>query len=139
MDDDPTPFERRRFSLLSRPRADERQGTPAAADAAADASARPHAPRWTPSPERRRRTVAHDLYKRIRRGESFWTCVYPLYMRREITRADVRAIVQKGLQEARGNYRLVTKLFNLPPGDYKRFLNFLRKHDCEVPFHEYRR
>jgi hypothetical protein len=23
-------------------------------------------------------------------------------------------------------------------GDYKRFLNFLRKHDCQVPFKEYR-
>jgi hypothetical protein len=23
-------------------------------------------------------------------------------------------------------------------GDYKRFLNFLRKHDCQVPFREYR-
>jgi len=22
--------------------------------------------------------------------------------------------------------------------DYKRFLNFLRKHDCQVPFKEYR-
>jgi len=22
--------------------------------------------------------------------------------------------------------------------DYKRFLNFLRKHDCQIPFKEYR-
>jgi len=32
----------------------------------------------------------------------------------------------------------VTRLFNIEPRDYKRFLNFLRKHDCQVPFSEYR-
>jgi transcriptional regulator with PAS, ATPase and Fis domain len=87
----------------------------------------------------RRRTVADDLYRRLHHGkESFWTAVYPLYMQREITRENVREIVRKGLQETRGNYRLVAKLFNLPPGDYKRFLNFLRKHQCQLPFQEYR-
>ena len=30
------------------------------------------------------------------------------------------------------------KLFNMEPGDYKRFLNFLRKHDCQLPFRDYR-
>jgi hypothetical protein len=26
----------------------------------------------------------------------------------------------------------------MPPDDYKRFLNFLRKHDCHVPFQAFR-
>jgi len=26
----------------------------------------------------------------------------------------------------------------MEPRDYKRFLNFLRKHDCQLPFKEYR-
>ena len=87
----------------------------------------------------RRRTVADDLYRKLRdEQESFWTSVYPLYMRREITRDNVRELVRKGLEEARGNYRIVAKLFNMEPGDYKRFLNFLRKHDCQLPFKEYR-
>ena len=87
----------------------------------------------------RRRTVADDLYRKLREDqESFWTSVYPLYMRREITRENVRELVRKGLEEARGNYRIVAKLFNMEPGDYKRFLNFLRKHDCQLPFKEYR-
>ena len=59
-------------------------------------------------------------------------------MRREITRSNVRDLVRKGLQEARGNYKIVTRLFNIEPQDYKRFLNFLRKHDCQLPFNEYR-
>ena len=87
----------------------------------------------------RRRTVADDLLKRMTvNHESFWTVVYPLYMKREITRGHLRELVSKGLEEAKGNYKIVTKLFNMEPGDYKRFLNFLRKHDCQLPFREYR-
>ena len=84
-------------------------------------------------------SVADDLYLRlIEQRESFWAVVYPLYMQREITRTHVRDVVRKGLAEARGNYKIVARLFNLDPGDYKRFLNFLRKHDCQLPFKEYR-
>jgi transcriptional regulator with PAS, ATPase and Fis domain len=87
----------------------------------------------------RRRTVADDLYRRLlEERESFWSVVYPLYMQREITRSNVRDLVRKGLEEARGNYKIVARLFNMDQRDYKRFLNFLRKHDCQVPFKEYR-
>jgi two-component system response regulator AtoC len=86
-----------------------------------------------------RTTVADDLYRRlIEERQSFWSVVYPLYMQREITRSHVRDVVRKGLEEARGNYKIVARLFNLEPGDYKRFLNFLRKHECQLPFKEYR-
>jgi transcriptional regulator with GAF, ATPase, and Fis domain len=87
----------------------------------------------------RRRTVADDLYKRmLEQHESFWTAVYPLFMDREITRANLREVVRRGLEEARGNYKIVARLFNMEARDYKRFLNFLRKHDCQIPFKEYR-
>jgi transcriptional regulator with AAA-type ATPase domain len=94
----------------------------------------------TSRPKReRRRTVADDLYQRlVEERESFWTAVYPLYMQREITRSNVRDLVRRGLEEARGNYKIVARLFNMEQGDYKKFLNFLRKHDCQVPFKEYR-
>jgi transcriptional regulator with PAS, ATPase and Fis domain len=87
----------------------------------------------------RRRTVADDLYRKLtEERESFWAVVYPLYMQREITRGNVRDLVRKGLEDARGNYKIVAKLFNMDARDYKRFLNFLRKHDCQLPFKEYR-
>ena len=87
----------------------------------------------------RRRTVADDLFKKlVDERESFWSAVYPLYMNREITRSNVRDLVHKGLEEARGNYKIVLRLFNMESSDYKRFLNFLRKHDCQLPFKEYR-
>jgi hypothetical protein len=59
-------------------------------------------------------------------------------MAREITRAHVRDVVRRGLEEARGNYKIVARLFNMESREYKRFLNFLRKHDCQLPFKEYR-
>ena len=87
----------------------------------------------------RRRTVADELYTRLTENhESFWTTVYPMYMAREITRQHVRDLVRKGLEEARGNYKIVARLFNMESREYKRFLNFLRKHDCQLPFKEYR-
>jgi len=87
----------------------------------------------------RRKTIADDLYRRLtEERESFWTAVYPLYMQREITRTHVREVVRKGLEEARGNYRIVSRIFNMEPNDYKRFLSFLRKHDCQLPFKDYR-
>jgi transcriptional regulator with PAS, ATPase and Fis domain len=88
----------------------------------------------------RRRTVADDLFKKMtEHQESFWTAVYPLYIDREITRGNVRDLIHKGLEQARGNYKIVLRMFNMDQGDYKRFLNFLRKHDCQLPFKEYRR
>jgi hypothetical protein len=43
------------------------------------------------------------------------------------------------LAQTRGNYKVLADLFNMSnPGDYKRFLNFLRRHGCEVPFQPFR-
>ena len=87
----------------------------------------------------RRRTIADELFRRlVENKESFWTAVYPLYMRREITRAQVRDLLRKGLEESRGSYRQVTQMFNMAPSDYKRFLNFLRKHECQLPYRDFR-
>jgi two-component system, NtrC family, response regulator len=86
----------------------------------------------------RRRTVSHVLYERMIAGESFWDAVHEPYIARDIRKSDVRAVVQKGLESTRGNYRVLTRLFNIPPGQYKRFLNFLRKHECLLPYREFR-
>jgi two-component system response regulator HydG len=72
------------------------------------------------------------------RGESFWAAVYPLFVARDLTRADLRTVVQTGLERTNGNYRMLVELFNMPSGDYKRFLSFLRKHDCHLPFQRFR-
>jgi two-component system, NtrC family, response regulator AtoC len=71
-------------------------------------------------------------------GESFWSVVYPAFMLRDLTRADLRSIVARGLEQAHGSYKLLVQLFNMRSEDYKKFLNFLRKHDCHMPFQQFR-
>jgi transcriptional regulator with GAF, ATPase, and Fis domain len=83
--------------------------------------------------------VADDLANRmLRHGESFWSAVYPLFIARDMTRSDLRKIIQIGLENTSGNYRLLVQMFNMPAADYKRFLSFLRKHDCHLPFQRFR-
>jgi two-component system response regulator AtoC len=82
----------------------------------------------------RRRAVGEELFVRlITNGESFWSCVYPLFMEREITRSDVRDLVRRGLEVARGNSKTLVRLFNMPAADHKRFVGFLQKYDCQLP------
>jgi DNA-binding NtrC family response regulator len=70
----------------------------------------------------------------LEHGEPFWSAVYPQFISRDLTRHELRKVVQIGLERANGNYRLLVRLFNMPNEDYKRFLGFLRKHDCHLPF-----
>src|SRR5580704_4829191 len=71
-------------------------------------------------------------------GESFWSVVYEPFMSRDLTRQDLRLVVSRGLEETRGNYKALVQFFNLAPGDYKRFLSFLRKYECQMPFQPFR-
>jgi transcriptional regulator with GAF, ATPase, and Fis domain len=71
-------------------------------------------------------------------GQSFWHVVYERFMLRDMTRDTVRELVRRGLEQTHGKYADLTRLFNLAPSDYKRFLSFLQKHDCHVPFKRYR-
>lgn len=74
----------------------------------------------------------------VHERQSFWSVVYPLFMARDLTRQDLRAIVARGLQQTSGNYKLLIHLFNMGSDDYKRFLSFLRKHQCHMPFQQFR-
>jgi len=86
-----------------------------------------------------RRPIAEEMVAQmLERRETFWSLVYPEFMARDLTREDLRGIVQIGLENTSGNYRLLTRLFGMPDEDYKRFLSFLRKHECHLPFKHYR-
>jgi transcriptional regulator with PAS, ATPase and Fis domain len=87
----------------------------------------------------RRRQLAEDLYKAIvSGGYSFWDHIHPLFLSRDITRNDIRGLLRLGLGATRGNYRSLLPLFRIPKSDYKRFLNFLAAHDCNVDYREFR-
>jgi hypothetical protein len=74
----------------------------------------------------------------VKHRESFWSIVYSPFMVRDLTRSDLRAIITRGLEETAGSYKMLVELFNMAPSDYKRFLNFLRKQECQVPFAAFR-
>jgi transcriptional regulator with PAS, ATPase and Fis domain len=96
-------------------------------------------PMAAPSGEAPRSALIDRMYERmVVRHESFWTVVYEPFMLRDMTRDDLRVIISRGLEQTRGSYRILVQLFNMPDGDYKRFLNFLRKHDCQMPFQRFR-
>jgi transcriptional regulator with PAS, ATPase and Fis domain len=86
----------------------------------------------------RRRTRGAVLYERIRAGHSFWEVCHSEYLRRELTKHDVRGVVHLALEQSHGSYKGATKLLNIEAPEYKRFLNFLRKHGCLVPYRVYR-
>jgi transcriptional regulator with GAF, ATPase, and Fis domain len=83
-------------------------------------------------------TVDSLLRRLMHEGESFWSVVHAPFMSRDLSRDQLRAVIGAGLERTCGNYRILVDLFNMPGDDYKRFLSFLRKHDCQVPFHPYR-
>jgi two-component system response regulator HydG len=83
--------------------------------------------------------MAREIFNRLTAGgRSFWNEVYEPFMSRDLTRDTLRRLVRLGLQSTSGRYRALIGLFSMERDDYKRFLNFLRKHDCLVPFHEFR-
>lgn len=71
-------------------------------------------------------------------GESFWTVVYEPFMARDLTRQDLRAIITRGLEQSRRNYKLLVQLFIVDSTYYKRFRGFRRKHECHMPFQKFR-
>ena len=85
-----------------------------------------------------RPAIAAVYERMVVNRESFWSAVYPAFMLRDLTRNDLRFVVRRGLQETGGSYKILVELLNMKPTDYKRFLNFLRKHQCHVPFEPFR-
>jgi DNA-binding NtrC family response regulator len=99
--------------------------------APAAAGSTPAAPAVSPQ-------VTELTARMLRHGESFWSAVHPVFMARDLTRDDLRRIIEIGLENTNGNYRLLVALYNMPSEDYKRFLGFLRKHNCHLPFQRFR-
>jgi transcriptional regulator with PAS, ATPase and Fis domain len=83
--------------------------------------------------------VANRLFAQLRSGENFWSVVYQPFKAHDLMRADVIALVDRGLRETSGSYRGLLALFNLAPADYKRFLAFLYQYECNLPVLHYRR
>jgi DNA-binding NtrC family response regulator len=87
----------------------------------------------------RRRSIVDDLFNGLSDGSmNFWDDVHRLFMARDLTRADLRRLIQMGLAASSGSYRGLLHRFGISQQDYKALLNFLGAHDCRVDSREFR-
>jgi DNA-binding NtrC family response regulator len=89
-------------------------------------------------PEPQAQGVAQHLWDKLMSGGDFWEVVQKPFRAHEVTRAELAALIDRGLHETRGSYRALVKLFNLSPTDYKRFHAFLYQQNCNLPVGPYR-
>ena len=73
---------------------------------------------------------AEDLLERMPQ-ETFWQVVYEPFMKRDLNRGQVRAVIKKGLVKCGGRYDRLVESFSLPKDDYQRFMDFLRHHQLK--------
>jgi len=70
-----------------------------------------------------------DLCARLAGGEeTFWDLVYAPFMDRDLNRETVRGVISLGLGSSGGSYKQMVGLFGIEPGDYLKFMDFLRHH-----------
>ena len=91
------------------------------------------------APREPRSDRVQQLWDRMQVGEDFWAVVREAFRARELTRGELAALVDRGLQETRGSYRALLKIFRLPPSDYKRLHAFLYQQQCNLPVAQYRK
>ena len=72
--------------------------------------------------------VLHSIFR--------WVTITPLGLPVE-PEVNINA-ARSRLESTSGNYKVLVELFNMKPDDYKRFLGFLRKYHCHIPFQQFR-
>ncbi len=92
-----------------------------------------------PKKKSSRAEMLAELVERMVDGQAdFWDDVRDVYLRRDLTRDDLRRIVSLGLEACGGSYQRLVHYFGLPKEDYKKFLSFLSNHGCKVDFRPFR-
>jgi len=87
----------------------------------------------------RRRRVSDELYDELVAGRyDFWEDIHGLFTSRDITRADLRQLIRRGLATTSGSYRGLLQLFGMDQQDYKKLMNFLAAHECGVDHREFK-
>jgi transcriptional regulator with PAS, ATPase and Fis domain len=81
----------------------------------------------------RRHSKVNELYDGLVSGAlRFWEDVHRLFMARDITRAELRELIRRGLVASSGSYRSLLGLFGMAQSDYKSLLNVLAAHDIRI-------
>ena len=69
----------------------------------------------------------------------FWESIARPYSERLITKPQVEHVIRQALERTRGSYKKMLPLFRIPESDYKRFMDFLRRHNCNIDFRGFRK
>ena len=69
----------------------------------------------------------------------FWQAVRDPFLKRDLSRGEVRKIMSIGLSACGGTYRRLVEYFHLPANDYRKLLAFLSNHACKVDFRPFRK
>jgi DNA-binding NtrC family response regulator len=73
-----------------------------------------------------------ELYERISlRQQTFWEAVYEPFMKRDLNRVQVKAVIKKGLASCEGSYQKLVDSLGLSRNEYQRFMDFLRHQDLK--------
>lgn len=72
--------------------------------------------------------TAHQYTAMLEEGVDFWRAVREPFLDRELNRAQVQAIVKRGLEDANGSYKKMLDIFQVQQDDYLKFMDFLRHH-----------
>ncbi len=77
-------------------------------------------------------TQIEELYRRMtEEGASYWDVVKIPFMNRDLSRDDVKALIQLGLKACDGSYTKLGAYFNVLPEDQKRFYDHLRQYNLQ--------
>ena len=82
-----------------------------------------HTARTDPMP------IVRDLWKQLKSGQNFWEAVKEPFLSREIKREEVRGVVRMAIDRYGPKYCDIIEPLNIPPQEYKKFLNFLKVHN----------
>lgn len=76
--------------------------------------------------------LTSQLYRKMVEDEkSFWEVIRELYMNRDLNRAQVKAVMRRGLRDTGGSYKRLLKVFSVRDDNYLKFMDFLRHHDLK--------
>jgi two-component system response regulator AtoC len=76
--------------------------------------------------------IAGHLYREMVEDEkSFWEVIRKPYMNRDLNRAQVKAVMRRGLRDTGGSYKQLLKVFSVEDDNYLKFMDFLRHHDLK--------
>lgn len=83
------------------------------------------------TPQETRRT-SEFLYSQVAGDDGdFWELIHKPFMERTLNRAQVKAVIGRGLEAAEGSYQELLEILGLPDSQYQKFMDFLRHHDLK--------